>query len=35
MLEYYRIDISKCIDINKNEDISRKCSLCKVLLFFR
>ena len=29
MLEYDRIDISEGIDINKNEDTSRECSLCK------
>ena len=29
MLEYDRIDISEGIDVNKNKNISRKCSLCK------
>ena len=29
MLEYDRIDISESIDINKCEETSRRCSLCK------
>ena len=29
MLEYDRIDISEGIDINKREETSRECSLCK------
>ena len=29
MLEYDRIDISEGIDINKCEETSRECSLCK------
>ena len=29
MLEYDRIDISEGIDINKCEETSRRCSLCK------
>ena len=29
MLEYDRIDISEGINVNKNNNISRKCSLCK------
>ena len=29
MLEYDRINISEGIDINKCEETSRKCSLCK------
>ena len=29
MLEYDRIDISKGIDINKCEETSKTCSLCK------
>ena len=33
MLEYDRIDISEGIDINKNEDTSRECSLCKFYYF--
>ena len=33
MLEYDRIDISEGIDINKNGDISRECSLCKCYCF--
>ena len=33
MLKYDRIDISEGIDINKNKDISRKCSLCKFYYF--
>ena len=28
MLEYDRIDIYESIDLNKNKNISRKCSLC-------
>ena len=33
MLEYDRIDISEGIDINKFEETSRKCSLCKFYYF--
>ena len=33
MLEYDRIDISEGIDVNKNKNISRKCSLCKLHYF--
>ena len=33
MLEYDRIDISEGIDINKREETSRKCSLCKFYYF--
>ena len=33
MLEYHRIDISEGIDINKCEETSRKCSLCKFYYF--
>ena len=33
MLEYNRIDISEGIDINKCEEISRECSLCKFYYF--
>ena len=33
MLEYDRIDISEGIDINKCEESSRKCSLCKFYYF--
>ena len=33
MLEYDRIDISEGIDINKCEETSRKCSLCKFCYF--
>ena len=33
MLEYDRIDISEGIDINKCEEISRRCSLCKFYYF--
>ena len=33
MLEYDRIHISEGIDINKREEISRKCSLCKFYYF--
>ena len=33
MLEYDRIDISEGIDVNKNINISRKCSLCKFYYF--
>ena len=33
MLEYDRIDISQGIDVNKNKNISRKCSLCKFYYF--
>ena len=34
MLEYdNRIDISKGIDVNKNKNISTKCSLCKFYYF--
>ena len=34
MLEYNRIDIYECIDINKWEETSRRCSLCKFYYFF-
>ena len=33
MLEYDRIDVSEGIDINKCEETSRKCSLCKFYYF--
>ena len=33
MLEYDKINISEGIDINKCEEISRKCSLCKFYYF--
>ena len=33
MLEYDRIDISEGIDINRCEETSRKCSLCKFYYF--
>ena len=33
MLEYNRIDISEGIDINKCEETSRRCSLCKFCYF--
>ena len=33
MLEYGRINISEGIDINKCEETSRKCSLCKFYYF--
>ena len=33
MLEYDRIDISEGIDVNKNKNISRTCSLCKFYYF--
>ena len=33
MLEYDRINISEGIDINKCEEISRECSLCKFYYF--
>ena len=33
MLEYDRIYISEGIDINKCEETSRKCSLCKFYYF--
>ena len=33
MLEYDRIDISEGIDINKCEETSRRCSLCKFYYF--
>ena len=33
MLEYNRIDIFEGIDVNKNKNISRKCSLCKFYYF--
>ena len=33
MLEYDGIDISEGIDVNKNKNISRKCSLCKFYYF--
>ena len=33
MLEYDKIDISEGIDINKCEETSRRCSLCKFYYF--
>ena len=33
MLEYDRIDISEVIDINKCEETSRRCNLCKFYYF--
>ena len=33
MLEYNRSDISEGIDVNKNKNISRECSLCKFYYF--
>ena len=33
MLEYNRIDISECIDINKREETSLRCGLCKFYYF--
>ena len=33
MLENDRIDISEGIDVNKNKNISRECSLCKFYYF--
>ena len=33
MLEYDRTDISEGIDINKCEEISRRCSLCNFYYF--
>ena len=33
MLEYERIDISDGIDINKCEETSARCSLCKFYYF--
>ena len=33
MLEYDRIDIFEGIDITKNKDTSRECSLCKFYYF--
>ena len=33
MLEYDRINISQVIDINKCEETSRKCTLCKFYYF--
>ena len=33
MLEYNRIDLSECIDVNKCKDTSKKCSLCKFYYF--
>ena len=33
MLEYDRIDISESTDVNKNKNISRKCSLWKFYYF--
>ena len=35
MLEYDKINISEGIDINKCEETSRECSLCKFYYFFR
>ena len=34
MLEYDRINISEGIDINKREETSRECSLCKFYYLF-
>ena len=33
MLEYDRIEISEGIDINKCDETSRRCSLCKFYYF--
>ena len=33
MLEYDSIDFSEGVDVNKNKNISRKCSLCKFYYF--
>ena len=33
MLEFDRTDISEGTDVNKNKNISRKCSLCKFYYF--
>ena len=33
MLECNRSDISQVIDVNKNKNISRECSLCKFCYF--
>ena len=33
MLQYDRIDISEGIDINKCDETSRECSLCKFYYF--
>ena len=33
MLEYDKIDLSEGIDVNRCEDTSRKCSLCKYYYF--
>ena len=33
MLEYDRINISEAIDINKCEETSRECGLCKFYYF--
>ena len=33
MLEYDRINISESIDINKCEETSRECGLCKFYYF--
>ena len=33
MLEYDRIDISEGIDINKCEEISRRCSYVNFIIF--
>ena len=33
MLEYHRIDLSQGIDVNKCEDTSRKCNLCRYYYF--
>ena len=33
MLEYHRINISEGIDINKCEETSKECSLCKFYYF--
>ena len=33
MLEYDRIDLSEGIDVNRCEDTSRKCNLCRYHYF--
>ena len=33
MLEYDKINITECIDINKCEETSKECSLCKFYYF--
>ena len=35
MLEYDRIDISEGIDINKREETSRRCGLCKFYFLYK